>query len=95
MGVNEYLSDIEAGDYISDRILSVSGVSNLSLAEKASEGIWVTRQGEALLIKDMTESHIRNCICMLESKPHSEVREAYLEALKDELRKRSKNIGRK
>ena len=84
-GSADYQSDIEAEEHVSDRKLSVSEVTFM---KRAKEGIWVTQQGDVLLFKDMSESHIKNCIRMLENKPKNEACDAYIKAFKKELKNR-------
>jgi hypothetical protein len=50
---------------------------------------WTTIEGKTLRLVDMEESHIRNCIKMLEKHKHSHLFQSGIEELQEELLHRS------
>ena len=47
--------------------------------EMGDESEWVMKNGEGILIKDMKDNHIKNCISMLNRKPLNGTRKAWIE----------------
>lgn len=56
--------------------------------DRASLGVWLTAEGEEVLIRDMTTQHIKNCIAMLQK--HGD-EEKYISIFEQELEKRKDN----
>ena len=50
---------------------------------------WTTQEGKTLYLTEMEESHIKNCIAMLEKHKHSHLFQSGIEELKEELLHRS------
>jgi len=53
--------------------------------------IWVTKKGENIKLKDMTDSHLQNAIKYVTNKKSNNIQESHLKALKQELRLRKLN----
>ena len=68
------------------------------LQEYRDEGgdlIWGMKDGTDIMIKDMTDSHVKNTINMLKRKPYHGRREAWIKILESEqLNRRFKKIDK-
>jgi hypothetical protein len=57
------------------------------------EMIWTMRDGTEILIKDMKDSHVQNCINMLRRNTQTETRRAWIDIFEDvKLNRRSAKI---
>ena len=62
--------------------------------KKIKDGVWIQRDGTEIRIKDMKNSHIRNCINMLKGKQNydpankNSVANKYIQCFEKELNKR-------
>lgn len=64
---------------------------NSTSFQNLERGIWVQRDGTPIAIKKMQDSHIRNCIRMLEKGEPNDLKDAYIKAFEKELKKRERN----
>ena len=89
---NGMVSDIEALNDEYDREPRPS--KEAFFDKKIKEGVWVQRDGSEIRIKDMKDSHIRNCINILKRKQDydptdkSSIANKYIQRFKKELSKR-------
>ena len=51
---------------------------------------WTMKDGTNIKIRDMEDSHVRNCIRMMKSKPTNQVREVWIKIFTDVEMKRRK-----
>lgn len=59
--------------------------------ENTRNDIWVAKDGTKYLISEMTTSHIKNCIRMIQRSKYR-WRPEYLELLVQELKRRAQNV---
>ena len=52
------------------------------------EMVWEMKDKTEIMIKDMKDGHIKNCIRMMQSKPMNETREAWIEIFNESLSNR-------
>lgn len=67
-------------------------VDNSTSMQNAEKGIWVQRDGTHIPIKKMQDSHIKNCIRMLERGEPNALKEVYIKQFEKELKKRSRDM---
>lgn len=63
-----------------------AAIAQLEMERKVENGIWTQRDGTEISLKDMTDTHIQNCINMLERKQYkSDIVYAWIKRFKEEL----------
>lgn len=82
--------------------MSYADAYGLDCYDEPDWNYWETKDGEKIAVKDMSESHIKNCIRMLEKEINPEVEfddelnypyNAWLNVFRDELEeRRNKNV---
>ena len=60
---------------------------------EAHEGIWQTKDGKRIPVSEMSDSHLRNTIAYLERKDDCDLMLPWIEVMRNELDKRSKNTN--
>ena len=63
-------------------------VSHYIQKDYVRRGIWTMQDGAEILVKDMSDRHIENCINMLKRIPEHELADGWIEKFKDELKER-------
>jgi len=59
------------------------------IEDEARRGVWTTKDGQEIPVKEMTTSHIRNAIAYLERINTLDIYNPWIEAFKKELDKRA------
>lgn len=79
-------------DYAYEREQSIEKAERLYIQAmaNASHGLWKTKDGEYIPIREMETAHIHNCIRMLE-RNDSPYKEPYIKAFEKELAERRKD----
>ena len=78
------------GAELAEEMMIDREIARQEMQENIKCGIWVTRRGDAVRIRDMTTSHIRNCIKMLDAEGISDEGYSYLCMFRKELERRPK-----
>lgn len=79
--INKILEDIDKKLY--NELMTDYYTYSMSLS-------WTMKNGEDIIISDMKDSHIKNCINMIKNKPDNGYRIAWIEIFNDVLLKRRK-----
>lgn len=74
-------------DYMSDK-------ENYGPFRNLKEEMWETNDGIRVPIKDMRDTHIKNCIRFLSRGEQTEIKQAYIKAFENELKRRNKELDR-
>lgn len=59
------------------------------IEDDARQGVWTTKDGREIQVKEMTTRHIRNTIAYLEKRNTLDIYEPWIEVFKKELDKRA------